>query len=40
MVVFVDLRKAFDSARHVDIFYALMEKRMPKDVIELLVKLY
>ena len=38
--MFIDLRKAFDSARHVDIFNLLMGCNIAKDVIELLWKIY
>ena len=40
VVLFIDLKKAFDSARHVDIFNLLMGYNVPKDVIELLWKIY
>ena len=40
VVIFIDLKKAFDSVRQADIFNILMEKRVPKDIIELLMKIY
>ena len=39
-MIFIDLKKTFDSVRQADIFYILMEKRVPKDIIELLMKIY
>ena len=40
VVIFIDLKKAFDSARHVDIFNLLMGCNISKDVIEILWKIY
>ena len=36
VVIFIDLKKAFDSARHVDIFQQLMGELVPKDIIKIL----
>lgn len=36
VVVFIDLKKAFDKVRYTDIFDLLMGMEMPKDVLQLL----
>ena len=40
MVTFIDLKKAFDKVRYFDIFNLLMGIGAPKDVIQLLIKIY
>ena len=40
VVVFIDLKKAFDKVRYTDIFDLLMGMEMPKDVLQLLWKIY
>ena len=40
VVVFVDLKKAFDKVRYQDMFELLMDMEIPKDVIEILWKIY
>ena len=40
MVVFVDLKKAFDKVRYGDIFELLMGIEAPKDVVQMLWKIY
>ena len=40
VVVFVDLKKAFDKVRYPDIFQLLMGMEIPKDVIQILWKIY
>ena len=37
VAVFIDLKKAFDSVRHVDLFQQLMGERVPRDIIQLLL---
>ena len=39
-MVFVDLKKAFDKVRYYDMFQLLLELEAPKDVIEILWKIY
>ena len=33
VAIFIDLRKAFDSVRHSDLFHHLMGERVPKDLL-------
>ena len=40
VAVFIDLKKAFDSVRHSDLFHLLMGERVPKDIILLLLQIY
>ena len=40
VVVFVDLKKAFDKVRYWDMFELLMDMEIPKDIIEILWKIY
>lgn len=40
VVVFVDLKKAFDKVRYYDMFELLMGMEVPKDIIEILWKIY
>ena len=40
VVVFVDLRKAFDKVRYSDIFHLLQALEVPKDVLDILWKIY
>ena len=40
VVIFIDLKKAFDSARHVDIFHLLMGEEVPSDIIKILWQIY
>ena len=40
MAIFIDLKKAFDSVRHVDIFQHLMGEEVPRDIIQLLLQIY
>ena len=40
VVEFIDLKKAFDSVRYFDIFSLLKSIGAPKDVIQLLLKIY
>ena len=40
VVVFVDLKKAFDKVRYSDIFYLLQALEIPKDVLDILWKIY
>ena len=40
VVVFIDLKKAFDKVRYTDIFDLLMGMEMSKDVLQLLWKIY
>ena len=40
VAIFIDLKKAFDSVRHVDIFQQLMGEGVPKDIIQLLWQIY
>lgn len=39
-MIFIDLRKAFDSCKQIDIFQLLMEHEVPKDIIQLIFKIY
>ena len=40
VVVFVDLKKAFDKVRYNDIFHLLQTLEVPKDVLDILWKIY
>ena len=40
VAIFIDLKKAFDSVRHVDLFQHLMGEEVPKDIIQLLLQIY
>ena len=40
VVIFIDLKKVFDLARYADIFNMLIGKLVPKDIIQILMKIY
>ena len=40
VAIFIDLKKAFDSVRHSDIFQHLMGEQVPRDIIYLLLQIY